>query len=146
MNNKCNNPKCDCQQSENVDASFQHKQASDRRQFIKSVGLTGIGLGLGPAITWWLQARDRIDEIIKNPAIISGKAQRITILHTSDIHGQLDIHDEFFWENGKATFKKRGGFATLRTMINELKKVHLSFLSEKGLVTVDEVESPVLVH
>ncbi|HET6991047.1 MAG TPA: bifunctional metallophosphatase/5'-nucleotidase [Bacteroidia bacterium] len=122
MNNKCNNPKCDCQQSENVDASFRHKHAADRRQFIKSVGLMGIGLGLGPAITWWLQDRDRIDEIIKNPAIISGKAQRITILHTSDIHGQLDIHDEFFWENGKAVFKKRGGFATLRTMINELKK------------------------
>ncbi len=82
----------------------------------------GIGLGLGPAITWWLQDRDNIEEIIKNPSILNGKSQHITILHTSDIHGQLDIHDEFFWENDKAVFKKRGGFATLATMIKELKK------------------------
>lgn len=120
--NKCSNPKCDCQSAESVDVSFQHKQASDRREFIKNVGLMGIGLGLGPALAWWLQDRDNINEIIKNPALISGKAQRITILHTSDIHGQLDIHDEFFWENGKPVFKKRGGFATLATMIKELKK------------------------
>ena len=105
-NNKCSNLKCDCQSAENVDAAFKHKHASDRREFIKNVGLMSLGLGLGPAITWWLQDRDNIKEIIKNPALISGKAQRITILHTSDIHGQLDIHDEFFIENGKPVFKK----------------------------------------
>jgi 5'-nucleotidase len=75
--------------------------------------MAGIGLGLGPAISWWLQDKDKIKEIIKNPAIQNGKAQRFTILHTTDIHGQLDIHQEFFWENGQAVYKKRGGFATL---------------------------------
>ncbi len=119
--NKCDNPKCTCQTAENVDENFKHRQTSDRRDFLKGMGLMGIGLALPPAITYWLQDKSSIQEIIKNPTIASGKAQHITILHTSDIHGQLDIHDEFFWENGHAVYKKRGGFATLRTMINELR-------------------------
>src|ERR1041385_2601807 len=121
---KCSNPNCECQSAQDVHASFMHKHNSDRRIFLRNVGLMGLGLGLGPAITWWLQDRDNIKEIIKNPAITSGKAQHITILHTSDIHGQLNIHDEFFVENGKPVFKKRGGFATLQTMIKELKKLN----------------------
>jgi len=52
----------------------------------------------------------------------AGKAQHITILHTTDIHAQLEIHDEFFSENGKTVFKRRGGFATLRTMIETLRR------------------------
>src|SRR5262252_4670820 len=51
-----------------------------------------------------------------------GRAQHITILHTSDIHAQLDVHDEFFYEGGRPTFKRRGGFATLRKMIDELRQ------------------------
>ena len=52
----------------------------------------------------------------------SGKAQHVTILHTSDIHAQLEIHDEFFYESGRPAFKRRGGFATLRTMIDALRR------------------------
>jgi 2',3'-cyclic-nucleotide 2'-phosphodiesterase (5'-nucleotidase family) len=50
------------------------------------------------------------------------RAQHITILHTSDIHAQLDPHDEFFYEGGRAVFKRRGGFATLRRMIDTLRQ------------------------
>jgi sulfur-oxidizing protein SoxB len=56
------------------------------------------------------------------PRAARGRAQRITILHTADIHAQLDIHDEFFWEDGKPVFRRRGGLATLRTMINALRR------------------------
>ena len=45
----------------------------------------------------------------------------MTILHTADIHGQLLTHDEFFIEEGKPISKKRGGYATLKTMVNELR-------------------------
>jgi 2',3'-cyclic-nucleotide 2'-phosphodiesterase (5'-nucleotidase family) len=31
------------------------------------------------------------------------------------------VHDEFFWEDGRAVYRKRGGFATLKTMINTLR-------------------------
>ncbi len=122
---KCHNPNCNCScHHEPLENAIAKKAGHDsgRRDFLKYVGLGAVGLGLGPAVTWWLRDEGKINEIVKNPAIIKGKAQRFTILHTSDIHGQLDIHDEFFWENGKAVYKKRGGFATLKTMLDELRK------------------------
>jgi 2',3'-cyclic-nucleotide 2'-phosphodiesterase (5'-nucleotidase family) len=124
-NNNCNDPSCSCNCHNTPLENTAEKKCghdSNRRNFIKYAGLGAIGLGLGPAISYWLQEEGKIKEIIKNPAIQKGKAQRYTILHTSDIHGQLDIHDEFFWENGKAVYKKRGGFATLSTMLTELRK------------------------
>lgn len=59
--------------------------------------------------------------IFSNKAVQNGKAKVITLLHTSDIHAQLHTHDEFFFENGKVVYKKRGGFAVLKTMLQELK-------------------------
>jgi S-sulfosulfanyl-L-cysteine sulfohydrolase len=122
---KCNTPGCNCScHHEPLENATEKRSAHDsgRRDFLKYVGIGALGLGLGPAVTYWLSEEGKIDEIVKNPAILKGKAQRFTILHTSDIHGQLDIHDEFFWENGGPVFKKRGGFAVLKTMIEELRK------------------------
>lgn len=121
----CHNPNCNCSCHHEPLENASEKKAShdsERRDFLKYIGLGAVGLGLGPAITYWLRDEGKIDEIVKNPAIIKGKANRFTILHTTDIHGQLDIHDEFFWENGKPVFKKRGGFGTLKTMVEELRK------------------------
>lgn len=59
--------------------------------------------------------------IYSNKAVQNGKAKVITLLHTSDIHAQLHTHDEFFVEDGKVVYKKRGGFAVLKTMLNQLK-------------------------
>ena len=120
----CKDPSCKCNCHGPVENAKEKLGEHDgkRRDFLKYVGLATVGLGLGPAITYWLRDEGKIKEIVKNPAIINGKAQRFTILHTSDIHGQLDIHDEFFWENGKPVYKKRGGFATLKTMLDELRK------------------------
>ncbi len=59
--------------------------------------------------------------IFSNRAVQNGKAKVITLLHTSDIHAQLHTHDEFFFENGNVVYKKRGGFAVLKTMLQELK-------------------------
>lgn len=59
--------------------------------------------------------------IFSNRAVQNGKAKVITLLHTSDIHAQLHTHDEFFFENGKVVYKKRGGFAVLKTMLQQLK-------------------------
>ena len=59
------------------------------------------------------------------PALAScrrGRARHVTILHTTDIHAQLDPHDEFFYEGGRPVFKRRGGFATLRRMIDGLRQ------------------------
>lgn len=72
-----------------------------RRDFIAAGGAAAMGYGFGPR-------RSRV--------------QHLTILHTSDIHGQVDVHDEFFWEDGRAVFRKRGGFATLHTMFRAIRK------------------------
>src|SRR5688572_25120870 len=100
--------------------------AASRRDFLKKAG-TGLTAGIGSLFLPSTSALDLNDanlqskEIFKNKAVINGKASVMTILHTADIHGQLLTHDEFFIENGKPTYKKRGGYATLKTMINELR-------------------------
>ena len=54
-------------------------------------------------------------------AVRNGRTAKFTILHTSDIHAQLNTHDEFFYENRKAVYRKRGGFGVLKTMIDTLR-------------------------
>jgi len=65
--------------------------------------------------------RARRNELVRARAVQNGKARKSTILHTSDIHAQLHTHDEFFYENKKAVYKKRGGFGVLKTMIDALR-------------------------
>ncbi len=95
---------------------------SQRRDFLAAGGAAGIGLGLDPTMAWLFDGEPRVPEIVRDGGIVPGRTQRLTILHTADIHGQLDVHDEFFWEDGRAVFKKRGGFATLRTMVSQIRK------------------------
>jgi sulfur-oxidizing protein SoxB len=47
-----------------------------------------------------------------------------SIFITTDLHAQIHTHDEFFWENGKAIYKKRGGLAVLKTMVEALRTSH----------------------
>ncbi|MGP8215445.1 MAG: bifunctional metallophosphatase/5'-nucleotidase [Bacteroidia bacterium] len=123
-NDKCKHTEghCSCSVEEIKNEVEQKKQHEySRRDFIKYGGMGLIGAKLSPAITYWLQDEGKLKEMKSNNAVKQGKAQHFTILHTADIHGQLDIHDEFFWENNKAVYRKRGGFAMLKTMLNELR-------------------------
>lgn len=92
-----------------------------RREFLKKAGAATVGLGLAPLASFSMLEEGRVKDMLKSTALVAGKARRITLLHTSDIHGQVNVHDEFFWENGKAVFKKRGGFAHLKSMIDGLR-------------------------
>ena len=94
--------------------------AISRRQMLRSLGALGAGLTLGPTLATGALA-DRRDELVKSSAVVQGKARKFTILHTSDIHAQLNTHDEFFLENGVPVYKKRGGFGVLKTMIDTLR-------------------------
>lgn len=49
------------------------------------------------------------------------KTDTITILQTADIHGQLNLHDELFWENEEIVFKKRGGMAYIRSLFDSVR-------------------------
>ena len=93
-----------------------------RRDFFRNATALTAGAFLPPAIAIASQGDSyHENEIQKNKTVQNGKAQVFTLLHTSDIHAQLYTHDEFFFENGKAVYKKRGGFAVLKTMLKNLK-------------------------
>ncbi|HEY8897820.1 MAG TPA: bifunctional metallophosphatase/5'-nucleotidase [Niastella sp.] len=103
---------------------------NSRREFIKKAGRFGLGLGIGgglittPLAASALNNDDasyKANSMQKNKAVLNGKAGMLTLLHTADIHSQVMTHDEFFIEQGKPVFKKRGGLANLKTMINTLR-------------------------
>lgn len=102
---------------------------SNRRRFLKKAGGLGLTLGLGGGLISPMSAsamnrnegRDKSREMFQNKAVKNGKANIMSILHTADIHAQLLTHDEFFVENGQPVYKKRGGYATLKSMLNELR-------------------------
>ncbi len=95
---------------------------NDRRDFIKNISLAGLGMAGIPQIASAYNNDPADEKGWKRSAVLQeGKAQRITLLHTADIHAQLYTHDEFFWENGKAVYRKLGGFPVLKTMLRTLK-------------------------
>ena len=93
-----------------------NENKNSRRDFLKNTTLAGIGTSLAGVAAAIPAAND---EIAPRP---SAASNRFTILYTSDIHAQLHTHDEFFWENGKGVYRKRGGLAVLKTMINHYRK------------------------
>ena len=123
-----------CQQLSEAEKKL-HLEISQnsRREFFKNAGKLGLGIGvggglIGPLAASALESDDsayKEQAIKKSKSLQNGKVQMLTLLHTADIHSQLEIHDEFFIENKKPVYKKRGGFAVLKTMINELRDQNL---------------------
>lgn len=87
---------------------------NSRRDFLKKAALAGMGSTLGSAAI-----AGTGDLAKKAPEGLPG---RFSILYTSDIHAQFHTHDEFFWENEKPVYRRRGGLAVLKTMINHFRK------------------------
>lgn len=110
-----------------IDQGDTHVISSDnsRRDFLKKIGLSFAmatsGLPLAASALNHSDSEKKSNEMFQNKAVKEGKANIITILHTADIHAQLLTHDEFFIENGKPVYKKRGGYAVLKSMIDELR-------------------------
>lgn len=98
---------------------------NNRRDFIKKTGLASLAVAFSP-LGNVIGANNNSSETEEFLDVLSGeekkKKQTVSILITSDIHAQLFTHDEFFWENNQGVYKKRGGMATLKTMIDTLKK------------------------
>lgn len=88
---------------------------NSRRDFLKKTTLAGLGTSLAGVAS----ALPSVSNVTKDSVEASN---RFTILYTSDIHAQLNTHDEFFWESGKAVYRRRGGLAVLKTMINHFRK------------------------
>lgn len=93
-----------------------NENKNSRRDFLKKTTMAGIGTSLAGVAAAIPAATDET----KVP--LPAASNRFTILYTSDIHAQLNTHDEFFWENGKSIYRKRGGLAVLKTMVNHYRK------------------------
>lgn len=128
--------KCSCSSCEQEKISQAEKDLhveiteTNRRDFLRKAGALGLGLGIGGGLIGAPLAASALNNddaaykakaMADNSAVRNGKAKMVSLLHTADIHSQLMVHDEFFVENGKVVYKKRGGFATLKTMINSLR-------------------------
>ena len=100
---------------------------SSRRKFITQIGALGAaGTGLtalNPAI-----AATNEEQKKSTPSSFT-----LSIFQTTDVHCQIHPHDELFWENEQAVFRKTGGYSHLKTFLDrERKKTEYSFLMDTG--------------
>ena len=93
--------------------------ADNRRDFIKKSALLGLATVFNP-LSDVVASNVVSEETIEDNS--TPTKQTITVLITTDIHSQINTHDEFFWENNQAVYKKRGGMAVLKTMIETFRK------------------------
>ncbi len=96
---------------------------NNRRNFIKNAAVLGFGVPatLGPVSAAFASS----DSASSAQAGSQQQApNQFSLFITTDLHAQLHTHDEFFWENEKPVYKKRGGLAVLKTMIDSLRAQH----------------------
>lgn len=94
----------------------------NRRNFLKSMGMLGAGAAvLSPLSMYSKDSENMTEPNVSRPKLDSKGRKVISILQTTDVHCQIHPHDELFWENEKAVFRKTGGYANLSGMINQLK-------------------------
>ena len=97
-----------------------------RRRFLRNALLAGIAAGLAPASA--LEA----DPPPLHPASLPPESEgppppddgTLTLLQTTDVHCQIHPHDELFWENERAVFRKTAGYAHLATLFDQVRKAN----------------------
>ena len=102
---------CSCSSCDSVSISKAEKELhvtlseNSRREFLKRSSRLGMGLGIGGGLIGLPTAASALENeestykensMSNNKAVQNGKAIKITLLHTADIHSQLLTHDEFF--------------------------------------------------
>lgn len=94
--------------------------SDNRRGFLKKVcTIGGAGLLAAGPLASVAQTVKRNEE---DESVPGEKAFTISILQTTDVHCQVHPHDELFWENDRAVFRKTGGYAYLATYFQQEKK------------------------
>ena len=49
----------------------------------------------------------------------TSQQRQLLLLQLNDVHAYLDLHPEWFWENGQTVYRPAGGYARLATLVNE---------------------------
>lgn len=106
---------------------------ADRRSFLRNAALLGISVPASLAISKNLSASEPspVDTSNGDDENIQ-KKNEFSVFITTDLHAQIHTHDEFFWENNEAVYRKRGGLAVLKTMIDSLRKQHPNHILYDG--------------
>ena len=94
---------------------------NNRRNFLKNIGALGISIPFVTPISGFATETELLESENQNK-VDNNLLQTISILQTTDVHCQIHPHDELFWEDNKAVFRKTGGYAYMATMLNDLKK------------------------
>lgn len=107
---------------------------NSRRNFIKSLGKLGFGASLLTTAPSVLTAHEFDEDTnTQTSSTQNEKPVVLNILQTTDVHCQVHPHDELFWENNQAVFRKTGGYAHLASYLkNERKKNPNTFLIDTG--------------
>lgn len=93
----------------------------NRRSFLKKIGAAGTVAGVS-TLTPLLANTISADRVAGRAAYEKDKTYTIDILQTTDVHCQVHPHDELFWENDKAVFRKTGGYAQMATYFKKARK------------------------
>ncbi|WP_448518608.1 bifunctional metallophosphatase/5'-nucleotidase [Rhodoflexus sp.] len=100
----------------------------ERRDFLKQLSAIGIGGAAFSTLPFSAEGSAK-----QQATDLENQSFTINLLQTTDVHCQLHAHDELFWENGKAVFRKTGGYAHLATYLSEFRKKHPhTFLIDTG--------------
>ncbi len=91
-----------------------------RRNFLKLSTLASLGVTINP-ISAFAQTAE-VFSPLPNPLITKPGQRIITLLQTTDVHCQVHPHDELFWEQNKAVFRKTGGYAHLASYFEQARK------------------------
>lgn len=106
-----------------------------RRNFLKTLGTAGLGSLLAPSL-FGQQPSKEPNSILDNKSLSPNDRKgklTLQLLQTTDVHCQIYPHDELFWENDKAVFRKTGGYAELQTFLKQLKQKNPNtFLVDTG--------------
>ena len=96
---------------------------NNRRNFLKIMGTLGLATAASPiSAVASTNSKDENENNVESVNEAGEKFTTISILQTTDVHCQIHPHDEFFWENEKAVFRKTGGYAYIASMLNDLRK------------------------
>lgn len=111
--------------------------SKNRREFLQQIGVLGTAGMVAANNTADAKSTDNFIPLVgleNQPKDIDGdEIVELTILQTTDVHCQVHPHDELFWENGKAVFRKTGGYAHLASYLSkERKACPHSFLIDTG--------------
>lgn len=91
---------------------------NNRRKFLQSLSMGSIGLTMIEPLKPALVTSETKAGFFGDAA----GTQKITLLQTTDVHCQIHPHDELFWENEKAVFRKTAGYSHISTLFKQYRK------------------------